>query len=58
VAGTAKDPWGHIRLGAQGGLTINRLDYGVSWNKTLDGGGLYIANDVKIELAIEAVKQP
>ncbi len=48
---------GKTRLGAQGGLTINRQDYGVSWNKTLDGGGVLVSDDVKIDLAVEAVKQ-
>src|SRR5579863_2889171 len=57
IGGTQKDPGGNIRLGAQAGLTINRQDYGVSWNKTLDGGGVLISDDVKIELAVEAVKQ-
>ena len=39
IAGTVKDPWGKTRLGAQAGLTINRRDFGVSFSKTLDGGG-------------------
>lgn len=57
IAGTVKDPWGKTRLGAQAGLTINRQDFGVSFSKTLDGGGALIGDDVKIDLAVEAVKQ-
>jgi len=57
IGGTAKDPWGKTRLGAQAGLTINRQDFGVSWNKTLDGGGVLIGDEVKIDLAVEGVKQ-
>jgi len=57
ISGTAKDPWGKTRLGAQAGLTINRQDFGVSWNKKLDGGGVLIGDEVKIDLAVEAVKQ-
>jgi polyisoprenoid-binding protein YceI len=54
--GPLTDPWGNVRLGAEGTLTINRQDYGVSWNKTLDGGGVVVGDEVKIELVVEAVK--
>ena len=57
IGGTQKDPWGNTRLGAQGGITINRKDYGVSNNKTLEGGGVLIGDDVKIDLAVEGVRQ-
>jgi polyisoprenoid-binding protein YceI len=57
IGGTVKDVSGMIRLGAQGSLTVNRQDYGVSWNKTLEGGGVLVSDDVKIDLAVEAVKQ-
>lgn len=55
--GTIKDPWGKTRLGVEAGLTINRQDYGVSWNQKLDNGSLVVGNEVKITLLIEAVKQ-
>lgn len=54
--GPVKDPWGNTRIGIEGGLTINRQDYGVSWSKALDNGGLVVGNDVKIELVIEAIQ--
>ena len=57
ITGTVKDPWGKTRLGAQAGLTINRQDFGVSWNRILDGGGVELGDEVKIDLAVEAVKQ-
>jgi len=57
ITGTVKDPWGKMRLGAQAGLTINRQDFGVSWNQVLDGGGVELGDEVKIDLAVEAVKQ-
>lgn len=41
-------------LGAEAGLTINRQDYGVAWSKSLAGGELIVANDVKIEINVEA----
>jgi polyisoprenoid-binding protein YceI len=56
VLGVVKDPYGNTRLGAHGELTINRMDYGVSWSKSLDAGGLVVSEEVKILLDIEAVK--
>jgi polyisoprenoid-binding protein YceI len=41
-------------LGAEAGLTINRQDYGVAWSRSLAGGELVVANDVKIEINVEA----
>lgn len=45
---------GSKRLGAHATFKIDRQDYGVSWNKTLDSGGLLVGNEVTIELEIEA----
>ncbi len=41
-------------LGAEAGLTINRQDYGVAWSRTMAGGELIVANDVVIEINVEA----
>lgn len=41
-------------LGAEAGLTINRQEYGVAWSRSLAGGELIVANDVKIEINVEA----
>ena len=54
--GPIKDPWGNNRIGVEANLKINRQDYGVSWSKTLDNGGLVVGNEVKIELNVEAIK--
>jgi polyisoprenoid-binding protein YceI len=45
---------GHQAIGITGSTTINRQDYGVNWNKTLDQGGLAVSNDVLINISIEA----
>ena len=57
LAGPIEDPWGNIRVGIAGELTINRRDYGLSWDNKLADGGLVVADDIKIELNIEAVRQ-
>ena len=57
ITGKVKDPQGNERLGAEASLTINRMEYGVSWNKTLDTGGLVVGKDVQIDLSAEFIKQ-
>ncbi len=39
-----KDPWGNFRRGATGITRINRKDFGVTWNKVLDTGGLVVGD--------------
>ena len=55
--GPIKNPWGKQVIAIEGELTIDRTDYGLNFNKTLETGGLLVGNEVKIELTIEAVKQ-
>lgn len=57
VAGPIKDPFGNMRLGVEGGLTIDRQDYGVRWSKSLDSGGLVVADNVKISFSLEASRK-
>jgi polyisoprenoid-binding protein YceI len=57
VYGPVNAGGGKIRIGVEAALTINRQDYGVSYSRTLEGGGLVIGNDVNIQLNLEAVKQ-
>ena len=54
--GLAKDPWGSERAGFEIATTLNRKDYGIVWNQTLDTGGLLLGEDVEISINIEAVK--
>ena len=44
-------------VGASATGKINRKDFGVNWNKNLDGGGLVVGDDVTIQLDLEFVKQ-
>lgn len=55
VVGKITDPMGNTRIGIEAHTTINRQDFGVSWNKALEGGGLIAADDVKVELDVEAI---
>jgi polyisoprenoid-binding protein YceI len=52
--GTAKDPWGNEKLAFEAETTINRKDFGLNWNATLETGGLLVGDDVKVSLSIQA----
>lgn len=54
--GVTKDPWGNTRAGFTADGTLNRKDFGMVWNKTLDTGGLVVGDDVHIHLDIECIK--
>ena len=58
IGGTTKDPWGNAKAGFSATGTINRKDFGIVWNKTLDAGGLMLGEDVAISLDIEAGVKP
>lgn len=53
-----KDPWGLQRTAVSGSTKINRQDFGVAWNKTLDSGGVVVGDDVNITLDVEMVVPP
>ena len=54
--GAAKDPFGNQRVGFEGSVTINRKDYGVTWNAALESGGVLVSDKVTLEFEISAVK--
>ena len=56
LAGAIKDGQGNTRFGVAGQTTINRRDFGVTWGKTMENGGLDVGNEVMIDLQLEAVK--
>jgi polyisoprenoid-binding protein YceI len=56
INGPVKDKQGSSVIGLSGQLTINRQDYGISFNMPLDNGGVMVGNDVKIDINIEAKK--
>jgi polyisoprenoid-binding protein YceI len=54
--GSAVDPYGNTRIGFEGAATINRKDYGVSWNAALDAGGVLVSEKVTLEFEVSAVR--
>lgn len=51
------DPWGNSRLGFAASTKINRSDFGLTWNKTLEAGGVVVGEQVRIDLDVELIKQ-
>jgi polyisoprenoid-binding protein YceI len=55
--GAATDPFGNERIGFEGVTTINRKDWGVSWNAALDTGGVMVSEKVTLEFEVSAIKE-
>ncbi len=54
--GAAVDPFGNHRLGLEGTTTINRKDWGVSWNAPLEAGGVLVSEKVTLEFEVSAIR--
>src|SRR5262245_26897478 len=57
LLGGGPDGWGGFRSGFEARTKINRQDFGVAWNKALEGGGTVLSDEVDIVLNVEAVRQ-
>ena len=53
-----KDPWGNFRVGGQATTKVNRKDFGLVWNKTLETGGVMVGDEVEITIDVEIYKKP
>jgi len=54
--GSAKDPFGNLRAGFEAEATVNRKDWGLTWNAALETGGFLVSDKVKLELDVSAIK--
>ncbi len=55
--GEIRDPWGKRRRGYSAETSLNRKDFGMTWNQVLDAGGVLVGDKVKVTLNIEAVEK-
>ncbi len=55
-AGAGKDPWGNDRVAFTATTTVDRRDFGLTWNQALETGGILVGNDVRITIDLQAVK--
>ena len=52
-----KDPLGNFRRGATATTKINRKEFGLTWNRVLEAGGVVVGEDVDISVEIELIKK-
>ena len=55
IRGVGKDPWGNTRGGFTAATKINRKDFGLNWNETLETGGVLVGDEIEITLEIEGI---
>jgi polyisoprenoid-binding protein YceI len=55
--GTVKDPWGNTRAGLKVTGSLNRTDFGLKYNSTLEAGGLMLGEEVELSCKMELVKK-
>lgn len=51
--GSAKDPWGNTKHAFSGEGSLNREDYGLTWNQALEAGGVLVDKKVKFEFELQ-----
>jgi polyisoprenoid-binding protein YceI len=56
VGGRGGDPWGNDRIAFSASTKIDRRDFGLNYNATLETGGLVVGHEVKISIEIEAIR--
>ena len=55
--GQMADPWGNVKAGFTLEGKINRKDFGLTWNATLETGGVLVSDDIKLNLEVQLLKQ-
>jgi polyisoprenoid-binding protein YceI len=51
--GSGRDPWGSDRAGFSASARIDRRDFGLTWNQTLETGGVLVSNEVRVSVDVE-----
>jgi polyisoprenoid-binding protein YceI len=52
-----RDPQGNRRVGANASTTINRKDFGITWHRAIEAGGVVVGDEVKINIDVEAIEK-
>ena len=55
--GVNTDAYGNVHAGAEVKTTIDRTEFGVSWNSPLETGGLLLSNDVTLNFDLQVILQ-
>ena len=54
--GVQADPWGNTKAGFTATTSINRSDWGLTWNAAIEGGGVLVSDKIQITLEVELLK--
>jgi polyisoprenoid-binding protein YceI len=54
--GSARDPFGNLRVGFEGAVTVLRKDWGLTWNAALETGGVLVSDKIKLEFDVSAIQ--
>jgi polyisoprenoid-binding protein YceI len=54
--GSARDPFGNLRVGFEGAASINRKDWGLTWNAALETGGVLVSEKIKLDFDVSAIQ--
>ncbi len=57
ILGVAKDPWGNVRASFSAATSINRKDFGLTWNEALETGQFLVGDEVALTLEVEGILQ-
>lgn len=55
--GQVKDPWGGTRAGWKAKSSLDRFDYGLTWNKAIEAGGLVVGREINLDFNIELIRE-
>jgi len=55
-SGRGMDPWGHERIGFTATGSIDRRDFGLTWNQALETGGIVVGNEIRIIIEVQATR--
>ena len=56
ISSPTRDPWGNLRLAASATATVNRKEYGLTWNTALEAGGFLVGDEIFVDLDLEFMK--
>ncbi len=55
--GISKSPWGSTSAGFSATAKINRKDWELTWNQTLETGGVLVGDEISVNIELELIKQ-
>ncbi|MBS2015483.1 MAG: YceI family protein [Deltaproteobacteria bacterium] len=57
VSPSVKDPWGGTRRGTRARAKLDRKEFGLTWNKALEAGGVAVGDEVTLDLEVELIQK-